>query len=38
MGTERQISYRDAIRETLFSEMRKDPTLIMMGEDIAGGL
>ena len=38
MSTERQISYRDAIRETLFSEMRRDPTIVMMGEDIAGGL
>ena len=30
-------SFREAINETLFQEMRRDPTVIVMGEDIAGG-
>ncbi len=30
-------SFRQAINETLFQEMRRDPTVIVMGEDIAGG-
>lgn len=38
MDTERRISYRDAIREALFMEMRRDPTIVMIGEDISGGL
>ena len=31
-------SYRDAINETLKQEMRRDPRVIVMGEDIVGGL
>ena len=31
-----QVGYREAIRETLALEMRRDPTIIVMGEDIAG--
>lgn len=38
METEREVSYRDAIREALFIEMKKDPRVIIMGEDIVGGL
>ncbi|ACB93778.1 alpha-ketoacid dehydrogenase subunit beta [Beijerinckia indica] len=30
-------SYRQAINEALASEMRRDPTVIVMGEDVAGG-
>jgi pyruvate dehydrogenase E1 component beta subunit len=33
----RVISYRDAINEALRLEMRRDPTIILLGEDIAGG-
>jgi len=31
-------SYRQAINEALAQEMRRDPTVIVMGEDTAGGL
>jgi pyruvate dehydrogenase E1 component beta subunit len=31
-----QVTYREAIREALALEMRRDPTVILMGEDIAG--
>ncbi len=30
-------SYRNAIRETLYQEMRRDPDIILIGEDVAGG-
>ncbi|MBV9653990.1 MAG: alpha-ketoacid dehydrogenase subunit beta [Acetobacteraceae bacterium] len=30
-------SYRAAINEALRQEMRRDPTIVLMGEDIAGG-
>lgn len=30
-------SYRQAINEAIAQEMRRDPTVIIMGEDIAGG-
>lgn len=30
-------SYRQAINEALAQEMRRDPTVIVMGEDVAGG-
>src|SRR5262245_7597676 len=33
---ERQLTYRQAINEALRLEMRRDPTVILMGEDIAG--
>lgn len=33
----RTISYRDALREGLRQAMEEDPTVILMGEDIAGG-
>jgi pyruvate/2-oxoglutarate/acetoin dehydrogenase E1 component len=33
---ERQLSYRQAINEALCQEMRRDPAVILMGEDIAG--
>lgn len=32
-----QKTIREAISETLFQEMRRDPTVIVMGEDVAGG-
>lgn len=31
-----EISYRESIREALVLEMRRDPTVILMGEDISG--
>ena len=34
---EREITYREALNEALAQEMRRDPTVIVMGEDIAGG-
>jgi pyruvate/2-oxoglutarate/acetoin dehydrogenase E1 component len=33
----RNISYIQAINETLRQEMQRDPTVIVMGEDVAGG-
>ncbi|HEY5855435.1 MAG TPA: alpha-ketoacid dehydrogenase subunit beta [Aldersonia sp.] len=33
----RKISYRDAINEALAQEMERDPSVILMGEDVAGG-
>jgi pyruvate/2-oxoglutarate/acetoin dehydrogenase E1 component len=33
----RNISYIQAINETLRQEMQSDPTVIVMGEDVAGG-
>lgn len=33
----RMISYKQAINEALDLEMRRDPTVIMLGEDIVGG-
>ena len=35
--TERQIRYREAINEALIQEMERDPSVIIMGEEIAGG-
>ena len=32
-----QKSFRQALNEALFDEMRRDPTVIVMGEDICGG-
>ena len=34
--SERQLTYREAINEALRQEMRRDPNVILMGEDIAG--
>ena len=34
--SERQLSYRQAINEALRLEMRRDPNVIVMGEDITG--
>jgi len=31
-------SFREALNEALAQEMRRDPTVVVMGEDIAGGL
>jgi pyruvate/2-oxoglutarate/acetoin dehydrogenase E1 component len=33
----RTITFRDAINEAMRLEMRRDPTVILMGEDVAGG-
>ncbi len=35
--THREITYREAVNEALRQEMRRDPTVIVMGEDVAGG-
>ncbi|MDA8195354.1 MAG: alpha-ketoacid dehydrogenase subunit beta [Thermaerobacter sp.] len=35
--TTRQITFREAINDALRQEMRRDPTVIVMGEDVAGG-
>jgi pyruvate dehydrogenase E1 component beta subunit len=34
----RKISMKDAINEALDQEMARDPTVVLMGEDIAGGM
>src|SRR6266540_3348535 len=31
------MTFREAIREALRTEMERDPTVVIMGEDIAGG-
>ena len=31
----RQLTVREALREALFEEMRRDPTVVVFGEDIA---
>jgi pyruvate dehydrogenase E1 component beta subunit len=33
----REITYREAVNEALRQEMRRDPNVILMGEDVAGG-
>jgi pyruvate/2-oxoglutarate/acetoin dehydrogenase E1 component len=33
-----RISYRMALNEALFQEMRRDPKIIILGEDVAGGM
>jgi pyruvate/2-oxoglutarate/acetoin dehydrogenase E1 component len=33
----RKLSYREAINEALTQEMERDPSIIVMGEDVAGG-
>jgi pyruvate/2-oxoglutarate/acetoin dehydrogenase E1 component len=33
----RKLSYREAINEALTQEMERDPSVIVMGEDVAGG-
>ncbi|HEX2923775.1 MAG TPA: alpha-ketoacid dehydrogenase subunit beta [Chloroflexota bacterium] len=35
--TTRTLSFREAINEAIRLEMRRDPTVILMGEDVAGG-
>ena len=35
--TDREIRYREAINEALIQEMERDPSVIIMGEEIAGG-
>ena len=34
MHTKRQITYREALREALYEEMRRDEQVILMGEDV----
>ena len=34
----RTISYRDAVNEALAQEIERDPSVIVMGEDVAGGV
>ena len=34
---ERKISFRQAINEALAQEMERDPTVVVMGEDVVGG-
>ncbi|WP_028061508.1 alpha-ketoacid dehydrogenase subunit beta [Candidatus Solirubrobacter pratensis] len=34
----RKITYQQAITEAIASEMERDPTVVIMGEDIAGGM
>ncbi|MBM3774600.1 MAG: alpha-ketoacid dehydrogenase subunit beta, partial [Acidobacteria bacterium] len=34
---ERQISFQQAINEALALEMKRDPRVVVMGEDVAGG-
>ena len=36
-ATDRQLRYREAINEALMQEMERDPDIIIMGEEIAGG-
>ena len=33
----RKISLREAVNEALDQEMQRDPTVVVMGEDIVGG-
>lgn len=33
----RALTFREAINEAIRSEMRRDPTVVLMGEDVAGG-
>src|SRR2546427_4497459 len=33
----RTLSFREAINEALSQEMERDPTVLLMGEDVAGG-
>ena len=33
----RMLSMKDAVNEALDQEMERDPTVLMMGEDIVGG-
>ena len=35
--TSRTLTFREAINEAMRIEMRRDPTVILMGEDVAGG-
>ncbi len=37
MGDDRVLSVREAITEALREEMRRDPAVVLMGEDVAGG-
>jgi len=34
----RKITYQQAINEALAQEMRRDPTVVLFGEDVAGGM
>ncbi|MBS7668883.1 alpha-ketoacid dehydrogenase subunit beta [Croceicoccus gelatinilyticus] len=30
--------YRDAVRDTIFEEMKRDPNVVVLGEDVVGGM
>ena len=32
-----QITYREAVRHALAEELTRDPNVVVMGEDVAGG-
>jgi pyruvate dehydrogenase E1 component beta subunit len=38
MARKSKISFREAINEALSQEMQRDPTVIVMGEDVCGGM
>ncbi|HEX2795224.1 MAG TPA: alpha-ketoacid dehydrogenase subunit beta [Croceicoccus sp.] len=33
-----RIMYRDAVRNTIFQEMQRDPNVVVLGEDVVGGM
>jgi acetoin:2,6-dichlorophenolindophenol oxidoreductase subunit beta len=33
----RELTYKDAVNEAIRLEMRSDPSVIFIGEDVAGG-
>jgi pyruvate/2-oxoglutarate/acetoin dehydrogenase E1 component len=35
--TTRQLTFREAVNEAIRLEMRRDPTVVLIGEDVAGG-
>ena len=37
MNTIRELTYKDAVNEAIRLEMRSDPSVILIGEDVAGG-
>lgn len=34
---ERQLNFNQALNEAMRQEMQRDPTVILLGEDVAGG-
>src|SRR4051794_8534705 len=37
LAAARTLTYREAVREALAEEMRRDPTVVLFGEDVAAG-